>query len=133
MDPVQPRPPADELPPVRHVHHVHRSPDGSVHAVCGGVDAGSWSPRTVTAVAADVQTGTVRYAVPWLGGERPLLVLHGERGRSLHSPAPGGPGNGLDDLPACPVHPPWWRTSGSAADLQACRDRHPSSWRSDDP
>ena len=124
---------AEPVPEVRLVHHVHRVPDGAIGAVCAGAAAAAWSPRSVAEVLDDLCRGTARYVVSWLGDARPVVALpRPEGGRYLHSTNPAGHGNALDSLPLCPVHAPGTqgrrRPEPHAAELAACRARHPSNW-----
>ncbi|GAA4315785.1 hypothetical protein GCM10023162_22240 [Klenkia terrae] len=124
---------ADPVPELRVVHHVHRVPGGAISAVCAGAAAAAWSPRPVAGVLEDLCRGTARYVVSWFGDARPVVALpRPEGGRYLHSTNPAGHGNALDSLPSCPVHASGAGGPGQpepgAAELAACRARHPSSW-----
>ena len=84
---------------VRLVRGAVKNRVGQIQALCG--DGALWSPRSVTDVMNDIESGAFSYYVVWTDGETRIRVVEGPRGKQLRTDKDASARNNLDDLPEC--------------------------------
>lgn len=84
----------------RAVYKTKKDNDGDILALC---NAGQyWSPRSKADAIRDIESGTIRYYVPWSDGTKTIIkVVNGATGKYLRTDKDQTSRNNLDDLPDC--------------------------------
>ena len=83
----------------RSVFGASRDGDGDIVALCNPAEP--WSPRPVSDVIADIESGTHTYFTVADGGAAEIQVVEGPRGPYLRTRPDAAPANNLDALPDC--------------------------------
>ena len=84
----------------RAVYKTRKDNHGDILGLCNFGQY--WSPRSKADAIRDIESGLVRYYVPWNDGTKTLIrVVNGASGKYLRTDKDQTSRNNLDDLPDC--------------------------------